>query len=71
MRNALLALSAIGILGLSMPLTAPARADEKVVIKDHRDHPRFLDRFRHRDHFFGRARHHDDKEVIIKKHDDH
>jgi Ni/Co efflux regulator RcnB len=59
MRNLILAVSAIGVLGVATPFSAPAQAEErKVIIREgHRDHPRFWDR----DH------HHDHKTVIIKK----
>jgi hypothetical protein len=65
MRKVLLALSGLAMCGLVAPLTAPAKAEEKVVIKEHRDHPRFVERF-HR-HDFDRFRHHERGAVIIKK----
>jgi hypothetical protein len=66
MRKVLLALSALAVFGLVAPLTAPAKAEEKVVvIKERRDHPRFVERFRHHD--FNRFRHHERGAVIIKK----
>jgi Ni/Co efflux regulator RcnB len=65
MRKVLLALSAFAVFGLVAPLTTPAKAEERVVIKEHRDHPRFVERFHHRD--FDRFRHHERGAVIIKK----
>jgi hypothetical protein len=70
MRKLLLALSALAVLGIAGPLSAPAHAEEgKVVIKERRDHPRFLERFRHHDRDSERFRDHDRKTVIIKKRD--
>jgi hypothetical protein len=65
MRKVLLALSALAMFGFVAPLTAPAKAEEKVIIKEHRDHPRFVERF-HR-HDLERFRHHERGAVIIKK----
>jgi hypothetical protein len=68
MRKLLLALSALAVLGIAGPLSAPAQAEEgKVVIKERRDHPRFFERFRHHDRYSARFRDHDRKTVIIKK----
>jgi hypothetical protein len=68
MRKLLLALSALAVLGFAGPLSAPAHAEEgRVVIKEHRDHPRFFERFRHHDRDYEPFRHHDHKTVIIKK----
>jgi nicotinamide mononucleotide (NMN) deamidase PncC len=68
MRKLLLALSALAVLGIAGPLSAPAQAEEgRVVIKEHRDHPRFFERFRHHDRDSVRFRDHDRKTVIIKK----
>ena len=68
MRKLLLALSALAVLGIAGPLSAPAQAEEgRVVIKEHRDHPRFFERFRHHDRDSARFRDHDRKTVIIKK----
>ncbi len=68
MRKLLLALSALAVLGIAGPLSAPAQAEEgRVVIKEHRDHPRFFERFRHHDRDSERFRDHDRKTVIIKK----
>jgi hypothetical protein len=68
MRKLLLALSALAVLGIAGPLSAPAQAEEgRVVIKEHRDHPRFFERFRHHDRDSARFRDHDHKTVIIKK----
>jgi hypothetical protein len=63
MRNLLLALSALGVFGFVAPVSTPATAEEKVVIKERRHHPDF-----HRG-YFGRSvqRDHDHKTVIIKK----
>jgi len=58
MRKILLALSALAVVGLVGPLSAPAKAEEKVIIKEHRDHhPRMWERFRH----------HERGAVVIKK----
>jgi len=51
--------------GLVAPLTASAKAEEKVVIKEHCDHPRFVERFHHHD--FDHIRHHERGAAIIKK----
>ena len=68
MRKLLLALSALAVLGIAGPLSAPAHAEEgRVVIKERRDHPRFFERFRHHDRDYEPFRHHDHKTVIIKK----
>jgi Ni/Co efflux regulator RcnB len=68
MRKLLLALSALAVVGIAGPLSAPAQAEEgRVVIKEHRDHPRFFERFRHHDRDSARFRDHDRKTVIIKK----
>ena len=68
MRKLLLALSALAVVGIAGPLSAPAQAEEgRVVIKEHRDHPRFFERFRHHDRDSARFRDHDHKTVIIKK----
>ena len=68
MRKLLLALSALAVVGIAGPLSAPAQAEEgRVVIKEHRDHPRFFERFRHHDRDSERFRDHDRKTVIIKK----
>jgi hypothetical protein len=64
MRNLLLALSALAVFGLVAPVSTPAAAEEKVVIKERRHHPEYLHRG-----YFGRSlqRDHDRKTVIIKK----
>jgi len=68
MRKLLLALSALAVVGIAGPVSAPAHAEEgRVVIKEHRDHPRFFERFRHHDRDYEPFRHHDHKTVIIKK----
>jgi hypothetical protein len=68
MRKLLLALSTLAVVGIAGPLSAPAHAEEgRVVIKEHRDHPRFFERFRHHDRDYEPFRHHDHKTVIIKK----
>ena len=64
MRQLVLALGALSVLGLATVTNTSARADDKVIIKehrDHRDHPRFFDRFHH----------HDRDVLIIKKGHDH
>jgi hypothetical protein len=66
MRSSLLALAALAVFGLVAPVATPAAAEEKVIVKEHRDHPGYshrgyYGRFVHRDH--------DRKTVIIKKHD--
>jgi hypothetical protein len=64
MRSFLLALAALATFGLVAPVATPAAAEEKVIVKEHRDHPgyshRVFGRYFHRDH--------DHKTVIIKKH---
>ena len=68
MRKVLLAVSALAVVGVVAPLGATAQAEEsRVVIKEHRDHPRIFDRF-HR-HDYDRYRHHDHRTLIIKKRD--
>jgi Ni/Co efflux regulator RcnB len=66
MRNSLLALAALAVFGLAAPVATPATAEEKVIIKERRDHQGYS----HREHY-GRSFHrdHDRKTVIIKKHD--
>lgn len=66
MRQLVLAVGALSVLGLATVANTPARADDKVIIKDHRehrDHLRFFDRFRHRDH--------DRNVLVIKRGHDH
>ncbi len=66
MRNSLLALAGVAVFGLVAPVATPAAAEEKVIVKEHRDHPVYS----HRE-YYGRSFHrdHDHKTVIIKKHD--
>jgi hypothetical protein len=61
MRNVIVALAAVGVLGLSIPAAMPAKAEDRVVIKAGERHHHH--RWMHRDHH---------KEVvIIKKHRRH
>ena len=78
MRKVLLAMSALGVVGVVAPLGATAQAEEgRIVVREHRDHPRIFERFRHHDydsyrhHDYDRYRHHDNdhRTVIIKKRD--
>jgi Ni/Co efflux regulator RcnB len=70
MRKLLLALSALAVLGIAGPLSAPAQAEEgRVVIREHRDHPRFFERFRHHDRDFERFRRHDRDSERFRHHD--
>ena len=64
MRNLLLALSALAVFGFVAPVSTPATAEEKVVIKERRYHPEYSHRG-----YVGRSlqRDHDRKAVIIKK----
>jgi hypothetical protein len=64
MRNLLLALSAMAVFGFVVPVSTPATAEEKVVIKERRHYPEYSHRG-----YFGRSlqRDHDHKSVIIKK----
>jgi hypothetical protein len=64
MRNLLLALSALAVFGFVAPVSTPATAEEKVVIKERRHHPEYSHRG-----YVGRSlqRDHDHKTVIIKK----
>jgi hypothetical protein len=64
MRNILLALSALAVFGLVAPVTTPATAEERVIIKERRHHPEYSHR-KYFDRFFNRD--HDRKTVIIKK----
>jgi hypothetical protein len=64
MRNLLLALGALAVFGFVVPVSTPATAEEKVVIKERRHHPEYFHRG-----YFGRSfqRDHDRRTVIIKK----
>jgi hypothetical protein len=64
MRNLLLALSALAVFGFVAPVSTPASAEEKVIIKERRNHPEYSHRG-----YYGRFfnRDHDRKTVIIKK----
>lgn len=66
MRTLILAMTAVGVFGFSTLYVAPARSEDKVVIKEHREH-RDRDHFRIFDHF--RHRDHDRSEIVIKKGD--
>lgn len=59
MRTLAIALAAFAAVGIALPMTSPARAEEKVIIKKgDRDH----DWYRH---------HHHHKKVVVIKHRDH
>jgi hypothetical protein len=64
MRKLLLALGALAVFGFVAPVSTPASAEEKVIIKERRHHPEYFHRG-----YYGRFLHrdHDRKAVIIKK----
>jgi len=59
MRKFVLALAAIASVGLIVPTINSARAEDRVVVKEHGDHHHHWNR------------HHDKKVVVIKKHRHH
>ena len=65
MHKILLGMSAFAVFGLIAPLGAPAKAEERVTIRERHDHPRFYERIRHHD--FDRFRHHERHVVMLKR----
>jgi hypothetical protein len=85
MRKIILAVAAIGAIGLALPMAAPANAEEGISIRlgDHHHHHRFHDRARvhenfgryerwhHHDRFFHRRFERRHHDAVIIKHRDY
>ena len=77
MRKILLAMSALAVVGVVAPLSVAQAEEGRIVVREHRDHPRIFERFHHHDYAsyrhrdYDRYRHHDNdhRTVIIKKRD--